>query len=116
MKLIIAGSRHIVDMKHLEEAVKMHAIKDKDVTEIVSGGAYGADYLGEVYAHRHNIPIRRFPAEWRRYGKKAGPIRNREMAIYADALLAIWDGESRGTKNMIQTMINMQKPYYICRI
>ena len=70
--------------------------------EIVSGGAKGADMLGERYAAEKGYAIKRFTAEWGKYGKKAGPIRNTEMARYADALVAFYDGESRGTANMIK--------------
>lgn len=72
------------------------------VTEVVSGGARGADAFGEEWARDRRVPVRVFPADWNRHGRAAGPIRNREMAEYADALVAVWDGESRGTKNMIE--------------
>lgn len=75
--------------------------KINDEIEIVSGGAKGADALGEKYAKEKGYKLKRFIAEWDKYGKKAGILRNHEMAIYADALLAYWDGQSRGTKNMI---------------
>lgn len=74
--------------------------------EIISGHARGADTLGEEYAKQHNIPLKVFPAEWNKYGKAAGPIRNGQMlkyAITADAMvIAFWDGHSRGTKNMLE--------------
>jgi len=67
----------------------------------VSGTARGADQLGERYAKERGYFIQRFPADWNAYGKAAGYIRNRKMAEYADALIAFWDGKSRGTLNMI---------------
>ena len=76
--------------------------------EIISGGCTGADAMAEVYAKKRNIPLKVFPADWKKYGKYAGPIRNEEMAKYASSdeddwgmLIAFWDGKSRGTKNMI---------------
>lgn len=68
---------------------------------IVSGHASGADSLGEKFAADHNLQCELHPADWERHGKAAGPIRNAEMAEVADALIAFWDGQSRGTKSMI---------------
>jgi glycerophosphoryl diester phosphodiesterase len=59
------------------------------------------DRLGETYAVRNKLPIAKFPADWDKWGKPAGYIRNKEMAQYADALVAVWNGESKGTKHMI---------------
>jgi hypothetical protein len=72
------------------------------ISEVVSGCASGIDKLGEDWAVNNYVPIKRFPADWQRYGKSAGFIRNVQMAEYAGALVAIWDGRSRGTWNMIQ--------------
>lgn len=70
-------------------------------------GQGGADLLGKKWAILNGVPIKNFPADWDKYGKAAGPIRNAQMAEYADYLIAFWDGKSRGTKNMIETMINL---------
>ena len=77
---------------------------DWEITEVVSGKARGVDTLGEWWAKsgEKDIPIQSFPADWKKFKKAAGYIRNAEMAKYADALIAIWDGESRGTFNMIE--------------
>jgi len=99
MKTIIAGSRTITPEQFADIATKH--INPKDVTEVVSGTARGADQLGEFWADLHNIPVKRFPAKWNEFGKSAGYRRNAEMAQYADALIAIWDGESKGTQHMI---------------
>lgn len=76
-----------------------------DNPEIVSGHAKGADAFGEDYAKQHSLPLQIFPAEWNRYGRAAGPIRNRAMLQYAlekkPLIIAFWNGTSRGTKNMI---------------
>ena len=69
--------------------------------EVVCGKARGADTFGETYAYNASIPVKEFPADWKGLGKGAGHIRNKQMGDYADALIAVWDGESRGTKNMI---------------
>ena len=98
MKTIIAGSRDVVDWEIVHVAMLNSGFT---VTEVVSGGAKGVDTLGEQWAYRCEIPVKRFPADWDKNGKAAGPIRNRQMAAYADSLVAVWDGQSRGTKNMI---------------
>lgn len=68
---------------------------------IVSGHASGADSLGEKFAMDHNLQCELHPADWDKHGKAAGPIQNAEMAEVADALIAFWDGQSRGTRSMI---------------
>jgi hypothetical protein len=98
MKVIIAGSRSITSYDKLVKTIEQSGF---DITEIVSGGARGVDTLGEHYAHNNNIPLTIIKAEWDKYGRSAGYKRNVQMADYADALIALWDGESRGTRHMI---------------
>lgn len=98
MKTVIAGSRSITDRKIVDEAIQASGFT---ITEVVSGGARGVDSLGECWASDNNIPVTRFPARWNLHGRSAGPIRNHQMADYADALIAVWDGESKGTLDMI---------------
>ena len=100
LRVIIAGSRDFDDYALLQDHADYMLSRQEDI-EIVSGGASGADALGERYAKERGYRLKIFPADWAKYGRIAGPIRNREMAAYADALLAYWDGRSRGTKNMI---------------
>ena len=97
MKVIIAGSREIHDIAIVRTAMNNSKF---DITEVVSGCARGVDKLGEKVATERGIIIKKFPADWSR-GKGAGFERNFEMANYADALIAVWDGKSRGTKHMI---------------
>ncbi len=100
-KIIIAGGRNFDDFNKLCQVCDEFLKKYSNV-EIVSGAFKGADLLGERYAAERNYPIKQFPADWRRYGKSAGHKRNAEMAAYAKVLIAFWDGESKGTKNMIE--------------
>lgn len=72
---------------------------------IITGGATGADYLGLQYAITRIISHTEYPADWVRYGVKAGPIRNEEMAKAANACICFWDGKSRGTRNMIENAL-----------
>lgn len=101
-KIIIAGCR---DFNNYESAKKcldmcLPALL-LDNIEIVSGGATGADALGERYAIENGYKLTRFTADWDRFGKAAGPIRNEQMAIYANYLIAFWDGASNGTGDMV---------------
>ena len=75
----------------------------KDDITVVCGKARGADTLGEQYAKEQGYAVQYFPADWDRYGKAAGYLRNTEMAKNADALVAFWDGMSLGTRHMIET-------------
>jgi hypothetical protein len=78
--------------------------------EIVSGGAEGVDTIAIEWAKANHLPVNVFPADWSKHGKSAGPIRNAEMAKYADALICIrWD-YSKGSKNMAELMIKANKP------
>lgn len=102
MKVIIAGSRNFINYQKLKKECDEFLQNQKNI-EIVSGNHYkGADKLGIQYAIQKGLNLIKFPAEWNKFGKAAGPKRNKEMAIAADALIAFWDGKSRGTKNMIE--------------
>jgi hypothetical protein len=100
MKVIIAGGRDFNNYEFLKERCDYLFQNQTDV-EIVSGNANGADKLGEQYAIEKNYSLKIFKAEWDKYGKGAGFIRNTEMSNYADALIAFWDGTSKGTLHMI---------------
>ena len=114
MKIIIAGSRNISDGFALSSVMREAGyILKENIDEIVSGGARGVDRLGEVYAKEQGITIKRFPADWEQYGKAAGYIRNAEMAEYADALVVLWDGQSKGTLHMINTAAKKGMPVFI---
>ena len=105
-RIIIAGGRDFSDYDKLKDHV------DKCINEvltehrgseiiIVSGKAKGADSLGERYAKEKGYKIAEYPADWKKFGRAAGMIRNKQMAENADALIAFWDSKSSGTKNMI---------------
>ncbi len=119
MRLIIAGSRDFDDYPLLVEKIQQRFFfKDEFfgthcIDEIVSGKAKGADSLGEIFAKEFHIPIKEFPAKWKKYGKSAGIKRNRAMSNYADALIVFWDGSSKGTKHMVDCMKNSNKEVHI---
>ncbi|WP_218421055.1 DUF2493 domain-containing protein [Segatella copri] len=103
-KVIIAGCRDFTDYELLREKCDYHLqnLRLEDIV-IVSGHASGADSLGERYAQERGFQLETYPADWQAHGRAAGPIRNAKMANVAHALIAFWDGKSRGTKNMIET-------------
>jgi len=119
MKVIIAGSRTITDISVVEKAIEASGFDQSfGITEIISGTAKGVDRLGEKWAEERRLPVSYFRPKWddleapgavikvnsygKQYNARAGHDRNEEMAKHADALIAIWDGKSRGTKNMIE--------------
>ncbi len=103
MQVIIAGGRNIHDYYILLDCI----VKSKfDITSISCGCCSGVDELGRRWARQNQIPVKFFPAEWKKWGRKAGPIRNKEMAVASDALILLWDGKSRGSLNMFYAAKN----------
>lgn len=105
-KVIIAGSRTISDMSLLEEAI---AESGFNVELVINGTAKGADKLGKEYADEHDLSVASFPADWDVFKAAgvmhlAGSVRNEEMAVVANKAIVLWDGESTGSKNMIDIM------------
>lgn len=114
--VIIAGSRSFCDFHMLcEKCDTVLANKKPEEIVIVSGAAKGADNLGERYAHERGYGLIVVPAQWEKYGKSAGFRRNTIMADVADAVIAFWDGESPGTKHMIETAKAKELPIRIFR-
>jgi len=112
MKLIIAGSRDMwIRHDELFDIIEQFGIL-YEITEVISGCASGIDTCGMEFAARYRLTLKRFPADWDKYGSLAGPRRNLEMAKYADALLLVWDGKSRGSANMKARMKGMGKPIF----
>ena len=106
-KVIVAGSR-VCNTEEDYELIK-NELDKLNISEVVSGGAKGADKLGEFYAQENDIKVTRFFPDWN-LGKKAGPIRNQTMAIYGDMLVIIWDSFSFGSKSMIRCATNLNLP------
>jgi hypothetical protein len=113
VKLCIAGSRTIKDLDVVTKAVQQSGFSP---TCIISGTASGVDKLGEEYAELHGLKLMLYPADWNRHGKAAGYIRNTQMAKESDAVICIWDGESKGTMHMINICRKMQKPLLVVNL
>jgi hypothetical protein len=106
MNVVIAGGRDFTNTTLVFNKLK-NLLNTNDV--IISGHASGADKIGETYARTYKMQVKLFPAEWDKYGKSAGPIRNRKMAEVADLVIVFWDLESRGTKSMIKETLRLNK-------
>lgn len=112
MRVIVAGSREITSPEVVSYAVERSGFQ---VSQLVSGGARGVDRLGEQWARNASVPVQRFIPDWDGGGRSAGHARNREMAKHADALVAIWDGASPGTRGMIEIARQRGMPVYVHR-
>ena len=127
MKCVIAGSRHIPtldlnkpgDWWDQDKRVKIYtlleqAIKDSGfhITLVISGTCWGIDQLGESWALDHGVPVLPMPAEWNKFHKAAGPIRNAKMADIGECLICLCMSDSRGSLNMIDCMRKLNKPVF----
>lgn len=110
MRTIIAGSRTIVEYREVVTAIALCGFKP---TAIISGGARGADNFGEKFGFDFGLPVFIYPANWADYGKQAGYLRNIEMAKNADALIAVWNGKSKGTRHMIDIAARYQLKIHV---
>lgn len=117
MKVCICGSRNFLDYSRLRTALLsfMDKFNCRDSMEIVSGCARGADSLGECFAREFGLKVFQFPAKWDIFGNTAGFVRNKEMAEFSDVVIAFWDGQSSGTKGMIEHCKEIGKQVYVVR-
>jgi len=119
MKIVVAGSRAFKDYSLLSR--KLDALLSRKVGQgepitIISGGARGADALGERYARDRGYECTIIPADWQKYGRSAGYRRNEQMAAMADAVVCFWDGQSPGTRHMIEIARNMGLALRLIRV
>ena len=115
LKIGIEGVRTYDDYETFCEILDEYYLEGQ-IEEIISGGATGADELARWYARDTGLPIREFKADWKRYGRAAGPIRNQFIVEACDLLIAFWDGESRGTKSAIRIAAELGKETRVIRI
>ena len=101
--VVVFGSRSITDYEQVKAILDAYH-SENPITCVVSGNANGADKIGERWASENGIPVSVHPANWDVYGVRAGMVRNGKMASVADHGIALWDGESRGTLDMIRRM------------
>ena len=114
-RIVVAGCRDYTNYKQAKRYIDwaISNIKNEHELIFVSGGAKGADALGERYAKEKGYELEIYPAEWQKYGPKAGPIRNKQMAKIGDYIICFWDGKSKGTKSMIEFAKDYGKPIKI---
>jgi YspA, cpYpsA-related SLOG family len=113
MKLIIAGSRTFTDYPLLCQTL---APERPRITQVITGGAHGADQLGYRWAWKHQVKHQLFRADWERFGKSAGVRRNHEMAQAGDMLVAFHVNNSPGTAHMIACMRALGKPVVVIQV
>ena len=103
MKIVIGGCRYYENYEEAKIFIDfcLEQIGDESRVTVISGGSSGADAIGECYASEKGFAVERYSAEWKRYGRAAGPLRNKEMIKACDLVICFWDGRSKGTGNLI---------------
>lgn len=112
MRLGIVGSRGFDNENLLTKTLLPYIF---NITVVISGGAYGADKMGEAWAISHGIDTMIFLPDWNKHGKRAGFIRNEDIINNSDFVIAFWDGQSRGTQHSISLCEKYKKPYLIVK-
>ena len=117
-RVVIAGCRNYTNYDEAKAYIDhcLSRMREENTIIIVSGGASGADAIGERYANENGFEIERYPADWKTYGRSAGPRRNKQMAEVSDYVICFWDEKSRGTKSMIAYAKKYDKPVRIKQI
>lgn len=115
MRVIIAGSRWITDADPVVEAIEASGWRDQ-ITTVIQGGCRGVDRTAKEWAFFNRKECVTVRADWKAHGRSAGPLRNRVMLGRADAVIAVWDGCSRGTADMIRATQEAGVPLYVHRV
>lgn len=116
--IVIAGSRYFENYNKAEKFIS-DCLELENINEpilFLTGGCRGADSLGEKYALDHGFELKIIKAEWKRFGKPAGPIRNKKLAKEGDIFICFWNKSSRGTKSLIDYALELNKTVYIMEI
>lgn len=117
-RIVVVGCRNYNNYNEAKEYIDfcISEIRKKHTLIFVSGGCSGADLMGERYAAENGFKVERYPAEWEKYGKAAGPMRNEQMAHVADYVICFWDSKSKGTKLMVGYAKKYGKPIKVKQI
>ncbi len=114
-RVAVAGCRQYENYEEAKEYIDLciSEIRKKYTLIFVSGGCRGADALGERYAAENGLKTEKYPADWEKYGRAAGPMRNKKIAEISDYIICFWDGQSKGTKSLLRFAEKSQKPVKI---
>ena len=117
-KVVIAGCRDYNNYDKAKMYIDYYLSNMRKANDIIilSGCASGVDAIGERYAKENGLKVEKYPANWEKYGKSAGPKRNEEMAENCDCVICFWDSKSKGTKSMIDFAKKYKKPIRIIKI
>ncbi|MBQ4119248.1 MAG: DUF2493 domain-containing protein [Clostridia bacterium] len=117
-RVVIAGCRYYNNYDEAKRYIDLclSNIQRKNDIVIVSGCASGADAIGERYALENGFKVEKYPADWKIYGRSAGPRRNKQMAEVSDYVICFWDEKSKVTKSMIDYARKCGKPVKIKKI
>lgn len=117
-RVVVAGCRNFNEYEKAKKYINIciSNIKTKYELIFLSIGCQGADSLGERFAKENGYKIERYLADWKKFGKSAGPKRNKEMADVADFVICFWDNKSLGTKSMVEYAKEFNKPLKIIYI
>lgn len=114
VSLLVAGSRNFVDKKRAFEALdEWESSTEASTIIVVSGGAKGADTLGEMWAKERGHLIKRIMPDWNRFGRAAGVMRNTDLVKSCDEAMVFWDRKSSGTADTIRKLVAANKPHNI---
>ena len=114
MRIVIGGCRYYEDYRGFCDFVE-RCIENEEKAEIVilSGHCAGVDLMAERYAIERGLALEIVPANWAKYGRAAGPVRNKQMVEKADVVIAFWDGRSKGTASLLQCAKKLEKRVYL---
>ncbi|MBP1576666.1 MAG: DUF2493 domain-containing protein [Oscillospiraceae bacterium] len=117
-RIVVAGSRDYENYEEVKTYIEacIRELQKKNTLIFLSGGCRGVDMLGERYAKENGFPIERYPANWKKYGKSAGPKRNLQMVRICDGVICFWDGKSKGTASVIRYAKEFGKPLWVKQI
>ena len=113
-KVVIGGCRDYTDYVFFKSRLD-EILKDEKKIIIISGHCSGVDLMGERYAEENGLRVEIFFPEWKKYGRAAGPIRNKKMVECANLVIAFWDGKSKGTKSLIKYAQNDKKEMIVIK-
>jgi hypothetical protein len=109
--LLVAGSRDYEGPMYWDTFDQLSYVLDMPFDVIIHGGARGIDTEAGRWAESKGKEVIVYPADWKTYGKRAGYIRNAEMSYQCHAAILVWNGYSKGTKNMMDILLERKLPF-----